>query len=270
MKKRKKALEIIAKAVNEDIERLVFLDDKLDASTLRGYSYLTKTDDGRVEVVVLASSLSDKERVVLLKKELLHAHQGDRESPASLLHLLDVLTPRERKVDLSVAGVIIPERKTAEGVLIKAASVVWGAVVDQLKNDWTKAHDIPPHVWEEIIAGAYDMAGFDEVILTPRSGDHGRDVIAVRKGIGCIKIIGSVKAYAPGHLVSYDDVRALIGVMSGERDASKGILSTTSEFPPRIMDDPFIAPFVPYRLELMNGRQLQKWLLELVSKRSLE
>ncbi|WP_370137360.1 hypothetical protein [Bradyrhizobium sp. USDA 313] len=31
--------------------------------------------------------------------------------------------------------------------------------------------------------------------LTPRSGDHGRDVIAVRSGVGCIKIIGSVKAY---------------------------------------------------------------------------
>ena len=53
--------------------------------------------------------------------------------------------------------------------------------------------------WEEMIAGAYSRAGFDEVILTPRSGDYGRDVIAIRKGIGCIKIIGSVKAYKPGH-----------------------------------------------------------------------
>jgi len=41
--------------------------------------------------------------------------------------------------------------------------------------------------------------------------DHGRDVIAIRRGIGCIKIIGSVKAYKPGKLVRYDDVRALAG-----------------------------------------------------------
>jgi restriction system protein len=143
---------------------------------------------------------------------------------------------------------------------------VWVSIVKELKYDWTKAYEIPPRAWEEIIAGAFKEDGFDDVTLTPRSGDHGRDVIAYRRGVGTIKVIGSVKAYKPGLLVGYDDVRALLGVMTGERDTSKGIITTTSDFPPNIMKDPFIAPFVPYRLELMNGKALQEWLKKLAQR----
>ena len=183
-----------------------------------------------------------------------------------VIRLIDETIAREsNKPELSVSGIIIPEGKGSQGVLVRSASIAWMQIVEQLQNDWVKAYEIPPQVWEEIIAGAYKNAGFDEVVLTPRSGDFGRDVIAMRHGVGCIKIIGSVKAYKPGHLVGYDDVRALLGVMSGERDASKGIITTTSDFPPKIMSDPFIAPFVPYRLELMNGEKLQDWLKSLLA-----
>jgi restriction system protein len=65
-------------------------------------------------------------------------------------------------------------------------------------------------------------------------------------------------------LVGYDDVRALLGVMTGERDVSKGMLATTSGFPSNILKDPFIAPFLPTRLELLDGLQLQRWLNELL------
>jgi restriction system protein len=74
-----------------------------------------------------------------------------------------------------------------------------------------------------------------------------------------------VKAYAPGNLVPCDAVRSLIGVITGERDTSKGIIATTSEFPPNIRSDPIIAPFVPTRLELINGERLQEWLVNLMS-----
>jgi restriction system protein len=169
-------------------------------------------------------------------------------------------------VPLSLSGIIIPERRTVEGLLVESTSFVWADILRKLKYNWSRAYEIPADKWEELVAGAYKKAGFDEVVLTPRSADHGRDVIAVRKGIGCIKIIGSVKAYKPGHLVAYDDVRALLGVLSGERDASKGIITTTSDFPPRITSDPFIAPFLPTRLELMNGEQLKQWLADLLEK----
>jgi restriction system protein len=168
------------------------------------------------------------------------------------------------RIDFAVSSIIIPaSKKVSEGVLVSSTSVVWLEIIKNLQTDWSLAYKIPPRKWEEIIAGAFDRAGFDEVILTPRSGDYGRDVIAIRHGVGCIKIINSVKAFAPGNLVPYDDIRALLGVLSGEQDASKGIITTTSGFPPRIAKDPFIAPFLPTRLELMDGEALRKWLRHL-------
>jgi restriction system protein len=188
-------------------------------------------------------------------------------SSAAVLDAVDaVFAHQALNTPVMVGGLVVPERKTTEGVLIKSASVAWVEVARQLKTDWSLAYRIPSEKWEELIAGAYSRAGFDEVILTPRSGDYGRDVIAIRNGIGCIKIIGSVKAYKPSHLVSYDDVRALAGVLLGEQDASKGIISTTSDFPPRILSDPILAPLMPTRLELMNGAQLQKWLADLLKQ----
>jgi Restriction endonuclease len=46
-------------------------------------------------------------------------------------------------------------------------------------------------------------------------------------------VIEQVKAYKPMHLVTANDVRALIGVLAGH-GASKGCLSTTSDFAPMI------------------------------------
>jgi restriction system protein len=62
------------------------------------------------------------------------------------------------------------------------------------------------------------------------------------------------------------NVRALMGVLASERDASKGVITTTSDFPPLIESDRLIAPLLPTRLELVSGAKLQQWLLDL-SKR---
>jgi restriction system protein len=170
-----------------------------------------------------------------------------------------------RLATLIVNSLIIPERKTEEGILIASTSSVWRQIVDMLGADWSKAYEIPADRWEELVAGAFDKDGY-KVTLTPRSGDHGRDVIAIRSGVGGVKIIGSVKAYKPTHIVDYDAVRALLGVLAGEQNASKGIITTTSDFPPKIGDDPFIKPFMPTRLELLNGPGLQAWLRSLSAK----
>ena len=58
---------------------------------------------------------------------------------------------------------------------------MWDEVARTLGNDWSRAFEISSEKMEEIVAGAFDKAGFDEVILTPRSGDYGRDVIAIRE-----------------------------------------------------------------------------------------
>jgi restriction system protein len=167
--------------------------------------------------------------------------------------------------DLLLQTIIVPGSKTTEGRLIEAVAVPWFEIIELLKNDPSVAFQIPSDKWEEIIAGAYHNAGFEEVTLTPRSGDYGRDVIAIKKGLGSIRVIDQVKAYKPGHLVPADDVRALMGVLHGD-GASKGFLTTTSDFAPLLRTDPLIRPFIPSRLELIDGKTLLARLEELARK----
>ena len=65
-------------------------------------------------------------------------------------------------------------------------------IVNHLKRDWSLAYQMPYEKWEEMVAAAFDCAGYDEVIFTPLSGDHGRDIIVIKKGIGSVRIIDSV------------------------------------------------------------------------------
>jgi restriction system protein len=149
------------------------------------------------------------------------------------------------------------------GQLIREVAVPWFEIMKMLQQDPAGVYQIDWRKWEEIIAGAYKRAGFDEVILTPRSGDGGKDIIATKKGVGSICIFDQVRAYTPPRLVSAEEVRAMLGVITGHLNVSKGIITTTSEFAPRVADDPGLAPFIPYRLELKPRDALLRWLAKL-------
>jgi restriction system protein len=171
-----------------------------------------------------------------------------------------------KTTSLMVQSTVIALDPVNRGRLIESVTGLWFDIVDLLRQDPAQAFQIPPERWEEIIAGSYKRAGFDEVILTPRSGDLGRDVIATKKGIGSIRVLDQVKAYKPGHLVTADDVRALLGVVTADR-ASKGFLTTTSAFAPNLPKDPLLERFIPDRLELIDGVTLQARLEELARDR---
>jgi restriction system protein len=164
-------------------------------------------------------------------------------------------------------AVIIPGAKTHEGQLIEAVAPAWFEIIRLMKADPDEMFRIPSRKWEEIIAGAYERSGFDRVTLTPRSGDFGRDVIAERSGWGCVRFIDQVKAYKPGHLVTAEEVRALGFVLLSDQSANKGVVTTTSDFAPRIRDDPYIKPHMPNRIELVNGKELVERLSQLADKR---
>ena len=168
---------------------------------------------------------------------------------------------------LLLQALIVPGAKTDEGQLIEAVALPWFKIIESLKDEPSLAFQIKPRQWEEIIAGAYQRAGFDEVTLTPRSGDLGRDIIAVKHGLGTVRIIDQVKAYGANHLVTANDVRALLGVLKGDK-ASKGFLTTTSDFAPKLRDDPLIEPFIPAQLGLINGKMLLARLEELAKKKA--
>lgn len=166
---------------------------------------------------------------------------------------------------LLLRAVIIPGDKTKEGQLIQAVAIPWFEIMKLIEKEPDAIYKIDWRKWEELIAGAYTVAGFDEVILTPRSNDKGRDVIAVKNGVGSIRFFEQVKAYSPGHLVTADEVRSMIGVITGAGNVSKGIVTTTSSFAPGVEQDEYIKPFLPYRLELKPRDVLIPWLKSLAS-----
>lgn len=169
-------------------------------------------------------------------------------------------------VELMMQAVVTLGESVTEGGVIEAVAIPWFAIVDAIRRDPALMHQIDWRKWEEMIAGAYKAAGYDIVTLTPRSGDKGRDIIATREDLGSIRIIEQVKAYAPGNLVPANDVRALMGVLSMDRNVSKGILTTTSDFAPGVYADQDIRSFMPNRLDLRPGPKLLQWLSQIRNK----
>jgi len=221
-------------------------------------------DDKLVQTGWLATGVRDlRKRDLAVMANLREASQVAFDGPA-IQRLMDLMDFGKAKPRVTLAGLIIPEKQTDEGVLISSVSFVWLDIIRKLKGDWSKAHEIQNYVWEELVAAAYKHAGYDEVTLTPRTADHGRDLIAVRKGVGAIRLLGSVKAFKPDLLVTKEQVHALVGVVSLDPKATRGVVITTSDFAPRILDDKNLAAVIPDRIELMNGTQLKLWLTELL------
>jgi restriction system protein len=174
-----------------------------------------------------------------------------------------IVPPPEDFPVLLSRAVIIPYEKTFEGHLIWSITAPLRSIIERIMKDPSLIYEIGPRKWEEIIAATYDESGlFDEVILTPRSGDDGRDVIAVKNGFGSVRLIESVKRYKPGHVVKAAEVRDLLGALHADPQASKGVVSTTSDFAPMIWKTPQIMQYVPHRLELVNETALMERLKE--------
>lgn len=159
------------------------------------------------------------------------------------------------------ASIILRER-TDQGHIISADRLQFSRIARALQNDPDIAHQIHWRKWEELVAAAYDLDGF-EVILTPRSNDGGRDIIATRGGSIAFRIYDQVKAFSAGRLVSAHDVFALTGVLSSEPNVSKAILTTTTDFAPGVYRDIRLQQYMPYRLELRPRPLLLSWIRQL-------
>lgn len=169
---------------------------------------------------------------------------------------------------LLLSEIVKREGTVSDGDVVVAVGTSWLAIFRALQNNPNLlfAFSKHPRQFEEFIAAAYDTAGWDEVILTPRSGDRGRDVIATKRGFGSVRFLDQTKAYSPGHLVSHDNIRAMLGVLQTDSNSSKGVITTTSDFQPTIRSSPEFQRFMPHRIELKNGTELLQWLREIAAK----
>ena len=167
---------------------------------------------------------------------------------------------------IAIRSLIIPGDKTKEGMLINGVSTLWFEILRRIKADPDSIHEIDCWKWEEIVAGAYKQEGWEIVVLTPKRGDKGRDVIAQRQDWGLLRflLLDQVKSYSPHHLVGPDEIREMAGVLHRERGATKGIITTTSDFTPGAVEE---AEYLFPCLELKPRGKLLPWLATVVSER---
>jgi restriction system protein len=165
--------------------------------------------------------------------------------------------PPERLLETTL--VHLGER-TPDGHLIEGPTATWFEIGRHLRLDpnFRFKFSSDPTKFEEFLAGAYKVQGWSAVTLTPRSGDKGRDIIAVTSQLSAMKVLDQAKAYSSGNLVKQNDVRALLGVLALDQNASKGVITTTSDFAPGVMEE--FEKVIPYRLETKNGEQFLEWV----------
>ena len=164
------------------------------------------------------------------------------------------------------SAVSIAVQGVSEGTIVRHLAIPFLEIKQEIDRDSRFLFEFAkyPDRFEEFLASCYDKAGFDEVILTPRSGDKGRDVIATMRGQLSIRILDQAKAFSQGHKVGHNDIRAMLHVISNDRSASKGYVTTTSEFASGIIKpDSDYAEYMPTRLQLRDGAALSKWIEEL-------
>ena len=153
-----------------------------------------------------------------------------------------------------------------EGVLVRAVGFAWLEIIAAILQDPGIMLTLDPHTFEGIIAGGWKRAGADEVILTPRSGDGGVDVIASFLRAGRVRLFDQVKRYAPDHRVTAEQVFAMIGVGFARGNVSKVLITTTSEFAPGVAKNDDIQRLIPGKLELRPRGVLLPWIEELAAK----
>lgn len=152
-------------------------------------------------------------------------------------------------------------KKTDDGEIVIAVTAVWYEIIKLIEKDPSVIHKIDWRKLEEIVAGMHERTGiFDEVILTPRSGDRGRDVVLIRHGHYSLHFFDQIKAYSSKRLVTADMIKASLLTMEGN-NYQKVIVTTTGSFAPRLLDDPAITRYYPKQLELVDGEELHKRLI---------
>jgi restriction system protein len=158
---------------------------------------------------------------------------------------------------ITIKTLIIPGDQTKEGTLVKGVSALWFEILRRIRDDPDSIHQIDCWKWEELLAGAYKQDGWETVVLTPKRGDHGIDVIARDLGRLCFLQFDQMKKYKPDLLIGPDVIQQMEGVLLRHPEASKLMVTTTADFTTGARRE---AQALFPRLELRPRDKLLTWL----------
>jgi hypothetical protein len=107
-------------------------------------------------------------------------------------------------------------------------------LLDRFVRDPEAMRSLSPREFEAFVARLAEELGFENVVLTPASGDGGRDILAIKRVHGISFLCAfECKRYSADRPVGPEIARALLGTITHEKSrATKGILVTTSSFTP--------------------------------------
>ena len=154
-------------------------------------------------------------------------------SSISRLPLHDFFVVKEEEITkeevVESTNLILPPEHQER--IVRAENIPF-KLIHAILHDPRHMHNLTPRQFEEFIAEVVDHLGFSNIILTPPSGDGGRDVIASNEINGIpITFFFECKKYAEGNKIQLDTLRSLLGTVAHHAtEANMGVLVTTSTF----------------------------------------
>lgn len=154
----------------------------------------------------------------------------DKVRDIELDELAHILNPTPEQIEK-----INPEayelKEEEKGAIVSVNGLPFRVIANIMRSPH-EVRNLTPRQFEEFVAETLAQLGFSDVILTPRSRDGGKDVIASNEINGIpISFYFECKQYAEGNKIQLETLRALLGTLAHDaREVNKGVLVTTSTF----------------------------------------
>lgn len=209
----------------------VSINDRSNLAILVTNSRFTKRAQEFAKRIGGEVQLIDRARLLEIVRE---ARRRENEKAQALAFSLSHLPLKTVEIitepDFSdKSNLILPKKFSKRIVSVDSIPI---QLLQAISSDPRHLHALSPRQFEKFIAELVDGIGFNDVVLTPRSYDGGKDVIASRIVNGIpLTFYFECKKYAEGNKIQIDTLRSLLGVVAHDSNkANIGVLVTTSTF----------------------------------------
>lgn len=219
-----------------------YFDDARATSERTDPDYVNRTDRRNIDIYLALQNDSERENF------LSHLPSAERRAVRARLKQIDHV--------LQSSPETLTEERRPDALRIELATLN-KEVVDYLARHPEVLYEIAPREFEELIAGILQDMGC-EIVLTPRTRDKGRDILAVFPSpFGKLLTIVECKRHRRDRPVGIDVVERFLYVLEHRDRASCGLIATTSYFSPDALK---AAKELNFRLKLREFEGIREWI----------